>query len=95
MERWMPSVGTFCASLYASIMFPPSSVLVFRRDTKGHEKLVATGIVLDLNSDRIVLKRIVLTGHPYRVQKRFAVVRYMFYNKGIDICEPGKFFKII
>lgn len=78
----MPEGANFCASLYAPIMFPPATVLVFCRNAKGHEQLVATGIVLDMNVDRIILKRIVLSGHPYRVHNRFAVVRFMFYNKG-------------
>ncbi|KAI1727651.1 pre-rRNA-processing protein TSR1 like protein [Ditylenchus destructor] len=81
MHRFMPSEGTFCASVYAPVMFPPASVLVFRRDKKGRQRLVATGNVLDLNPDRIVLKRVVLSGHPYRVNKRLAVVRYMFFSK--------------
>ena len=79
----MPTEGAFCATVYAPIIFPPCPVLVFRKDQKGRTSLVASGAVLDLNPDRIVLKRIVLSGHPFKVNRRQAVVRYMFFNKGM------------
>lgn len=81
MERFMPSDGAFVASVFAPIMFPPATVLVFRDDMKGHKHLVATGGVLNSDPDRIVLKRVVLSGHPFKIQRRHAVVRYMFFNR--------------
>ena len=41
---------------------------------------VSHGSILGADADRIVVKRIVLTGYPTRVHKRHAVVKYMFYN---------------
>uniref|UniRef100_A0A914WYA7 Pre-rRNA-processing protein TSR1 homolog n=1 Tax=Plectus sambesii TaxID=2011161 RepID=A0A914WYA7_9BILA len=81
MERYLPAEGVVVASVYAPIIFPPSSVLVFREDKRGRHQLVATGAVLDLNPDRVVVKRIVLSGHPFKINKRHAVVRYMFFNR--------------
>lgn len=43
-------------------------------------QLVATGSVEDCNPDRVVLKRVVLTGYPVKVHKKKAAVRYMFFN---------------
>lgn len=86
----MPHEGNFCATVFAPIMFPPCPVLVFRRDQKGKTRLVASGAVLDLNPDRIVLKRIVLSGHPFKINRRVAVVRYMFFNKGKQFCGSKK-----
>lgn len=57
-------------------------MLVFRKDDKGQQHLVSYGSVFDADPDRIILKRVVLSGHPYKVTKRAAVVRFMFFNKG-------------
>uniref|UniRef100_A0A1I7T3P4 Pre-rRNA-processing protein TSR1 homolog n=2 Tax=Caenorhabditis tropicalis TaxID=1561998 RepID=A0A1I7T3P4_9PELO len=81
MERFMPQEKTFVATVYAPIVFNPATVLCFRQDDKGRQELVATGSVLDTNPDRIVLKRTVLSGHPYKINRRAVVVRYMFFNR--------------
>ncbi|KAK6026183.1 hypothetical protein OSTOST_07897 [Ostertagia ostertagi] len=85
MERYLPAnlpANACCvASVFAPITFPPASVLVFREGKAGKEELVATGSLLDINPDRIVLKRIVLSGHPFKINKRSVVCRYMFFNR--------------
>ena len=35
---------------------------------------------MDADPDRIVLKKIVLTGYPQKCKKRGAIVKYMFFN---------------
>jgi pre-rRNA-processing protein TSR1 len=51
--------------------------------------LIGTGNVLDLDPLRITAKRIILTGHPFKVHKRGAVIRYMFFNPtDIDYFKP-------
>lgn len=79
----MLSEGVFCATFFSPIIFPPSSVLVFNYNQNGYLNFVASGNVLDINPDRIIIKRIILTGHPFKVKKRLAVVRNMFSNKGM------------
>ena len=44
--------------------------------------LVATGSLYRVQPQRVVCKRIVLSGHPYKINKRSAVIRYMFFNRG-------------
>ena len=43
-------------------------------------KLIGTGTALPPSSSRVVAKRIILTGHPYKIHKRLVTVRYMFFN---------------
>lgn len=54
-------------------VFSPSSIF------SGPE-LVASGSFMNPDAQRIVAKRIILTGHPFKVHKKTATVRYMFFN---------------
>ena len=87
-ERFLPRNGCFfAASVFGPVTYTPCPILVFRTH-KGKKELVATGSMIGADADRIVVKRIVLTGYPVRVHKRFATVKYMFYDP-----EDVKWFK--
>lgn len=81
-ERFMPNDTTFVATLIAPITFANASALVYKKLDDGKEVLIAVGSLLSMDPHRIVLKRIVLSGHPYKVSNKNAVVRYMFFNPG-------------
>jgi pre-rRNA-processing protein TSR1 len=67
-------------TVFAPIMFAPVNVLVFREMSSGRHNLVGTGSLLSVDPDRLIIKRAVLSGHPFKVHKRAAVVRYQgFY----------------
>lgn len=42
--------------------------------------LIATGTSLAPSTSRIIAKRAILTGHPYKIHKKVVTVRYMFFN---------------
>jgi pre-rRNA-processing protein TSR1 len=44
-------------------------------------ELVATGTSLPPSSTRVIAKRVILTGHPYKINKKLVTVRYMFFNR--------------
>ncbi|KAF8568860.1 hypothetical protein P879_05556 [Paragonimus westermani] len=84
------SQSTVIATVYAPVMYAPVNVSQFRvridEDDYGNlsapyvGELVATGTLHSVDPSRLVIKRIVLSGHPYKIHKRNAVVRFMFFN---------------
>ncbi|XP_013867928.1 pre-rRNA-processing protein TSR1 homolog [Austrofundulus limnaeus] len=81
MERFLRPDAPTVVSVYAPITFPPAGVLLFKQRNDGVQDLVATGSLLSCDPRRVVLKRIVLSGHPFKINRRSAVVRYMFFNR--------------
>eukprot|EP00428_Durinskia_dybowskii_P062940 CAMPEP_0170376684 /NCGR_PEP_ID=MMETSP0117_2-20130122/11856_1 /TAXON_ID=400756 /ORGANISM="Durinskia baltica, Strain CSIRO CS-38" /LENGTH=810 /DNA_ID=CAMNT_0010631903 /DNA_START=135 /DNA_END=2567 /DNA_ORIENTATION=- len=91
-ERFLLPGRFSMASCYGPIMMSNSPLLVFKRmagSCKTGEfrgscgfrwSLVATGNLVNVEPDRIMLKKIILTGFPIRVRKNFAVVRHMFHE---------------
>merc|ERR1711988_1313554 len=56
-------------------MFPPCPLLMFVEN-----QLAAWGSISGADPNRLVIKRVILTGYPVRVHKTKAVVRYMFFQ---------------
>lgn len=65
--------------------------LFFKRSVPGEEKgeddsdlpltLVGTGTALPPSTSRVIAKRVILTGHPYHINKKIVTIRYMFFNR--------------
>ncbi|KAL6237281.1 hypothetical protein BDW75DRAFT_85467 [Aspergillus navahoensis] len=43
-------------------------------------ELIGTGTVVAPDPTRVVAKRAIITGHPFKIHKRVVTVRYMFFN---------------
>lgn len=89
VEKFFFAGSTVFATMYAPIMFPPASVIMFMPpkacDTQSWPKLLATGTLESADPNRMLIKRIILTGTPTRIHKssrhsHSAVVRFMFFN---------------
>ena len=95
-ERFMPTGGAFFSSaVFGPVTYTPCPVLVFRNQEQTKSRLVALGSIFNADADRIVVKRIILTGYPTRVHKRNATVKYMFYNPDdvkVSVIEGTLFF---
>ncbi|KAF7322002.1 Bms1-type G domain-containing protein [Mycena kentingensis (nom. inval.)] len=80
-ERYLRHGQTSVATTYGPVVFgkQPS---VWLRETEDAEapQLVAMGTFLNPDTTRVIAKRIILTGHPFKVHKKTATVRYMFFN---------------
>lgn len=50
--------------------------------TELHVKLalVGTATTIPPSNKRIIAKRVILTGHPYKIHKKLVTIRYMFFN---------------
>lgn len=88
MEKYLHPGRQYIASFYAPISYPSLPVLAFAlpgEDPKAPITppgitLVAAGSHRGAQPERVVVKKLVLTGYPVKVHKKRAVVRYMFYN---------------
>ncbi|KIW58954.1 hypothetical protein PV05_03444 [Exophiala xenobiotica] len=47
----------------------------------GHLRLIGTATTLAPSSSRVVAKRVILTGHPFKIHKKLVTVRYMFFSR--------------
>ena len=90
-ERYLHPGRTAVATVIAPLTWGATPTLFFQRsppsgDTSNNDsesaptKLIATGTVMPPSSTRVVAKRVVLTGHPFKIHKRLVTVRYMFFN---------------
>lgn len=72
----------YYATIYGQLIYPNTSVMLFKPNLAKNNQLelVAKGTVLEENSNKIILKKAILTGYPLKIQKKKAVVRYMFFN---------------
>ncbi|KAF4712050.1 ribosome bioproteinsis protein tsr1, partial [Perkinsus olseni] len=69
--------STTLACFYAPVMFPPAPCLMY---TPDGQRLTAWGSIEGSFPAKVLIKRIVLTGYPYRAHKSRSVVRFMFFN---------------
>lgn len=85
-KRWAEPGTTLTATVYAPLVLPPSPCIMLRSDSSvpGDMSVTAWGSVLPVNgaSSRLIIKRVLLSGHPFKVHRRKAVVRFMFFNPG-------------
>ena len=80
--RFLHPGQTAIATFIAPLTWGSVPALFFLPPTTSRNQLflVATGTSLAPDPDRVVAKRIILTGHPYKIHKKLVTVRYMFFN---------------
>ncbi|KAF2131206.1 pre-rRNA processing protein-like protein Tsr1 [Dothidotthia symphoricarpi CBS 119687] len=85
-DRYLHAGQSAIASFMGPLTWGHVPVLYFQRITPTASpsflQLIGTGTSLPPSMNRIIAKRIVLTGHPYKINKRVVTVRYMFFNDG-------------
>ncbi|KAI4657962.1 uncharacterized protein J4E78_006352 [Alternaria triticimaculans] len=86
-SRFLHPGQSAIASFIGPLTWGNVPLLYFTRTTPSPDhpsslRLIATGTSLPPSTNRIIAKRIILTGHPYKINKRVVTVRYMFFNDG-------------
>lgn len=84
-QRYLHPGQTAMATFIAPLTWGAVPVLYFKQmdDIQGGQRLelIATGTSQAPDRARVIAKRIILTGHPYKIHKKIVTVRYMFFNK--------------
>lgn len=82
--RYLHPGQTAIASFIAPITWGPVPALFFQPSASIPGiplSLIATGTSLPASTSRVIAKRVILTGHPYKIHKKLVTIRYMFFNK--------------
>lgn len=80
-ERYFRHGVTSVATTYGPIVYGTQPCLLLRETPNVQApQLVAMGSFLNPDTTRVIAKRIVLSGHPFKVHKKTATVRYMFFD---------------
>lgn len=95
--RYLHPGQTAMASFVAPVTWGSLPVLFFKQETTNPPandlaqttknpplpqlELIGTGTSQPPDRSRVIAKRIILTGHPYKIHKKLVTIRYMFFNK--------------
>ncbi|RPA94819.1 DUF663-domain-containing protein [Choiromyces venosus 120613-1] len=85
-ERFLIPGRTSIATFVGPLLWGGAPATYFQCPTESSPSsssvwsMVGTGSFLSADQSRIIAKRIVLTGHPYKIHKKLVTVRYMFFN---------------
>jgi pre-rRNA-processing protein TSR1 len=92
-ERFLIPGRTSVATFVAPIAWGNVPVVVWKRgDGECDWEIIGQGSFVGVDRERVIAKRIVLTGHPFKIHKKLVTVRYMFFNKGTPL--PNSLFPI-
>jgi pre-rRNA-processing protein TSR1 len=84
-DRYLHPGRSATASFIGPVTWGSVPALFFKRanndDPSAPLVLIATGTAMAPSSHRIIAKRIILTGHPYKIHKKLVTIRYMFFNR--------------
>ncbi|KAI9852422.1 MAG: hypothetical protein M1838_000740 [Thelocarpon superellum] len=88
--RYLHPGHTAVATFLAPLTWGSAPALIFRRASRDERsdrspespglELIGRGTNLPSDNSRVLAKRVILTGHPYKIHKKLVTVRYMFFD---------------
>ncbi|ODV96136.1 hypothetical protein PACTADRAFT_49538 [Pachysolen tannophilus NRRL Y-2460] len=80
-SRFLHENSLEIATCIAPVTFTNSPAIFFKQSAEtGKIELLGSGTFLNCDHTRVLAKRIVLTGEPFKIHKKVVTVRYMFFN---------------
>jgi pre-rRNA-processing protein TSR1 len=82
-QRYLHPGRTAIASFIGPLTWGSVPTLFFKREASSEGsplRLIGTGTSLPPSHSRVIAKRVILTGHPFKINKKIVTVRYMFFN---------------
>ncbi|CAB11669.1 ribosome biogenesis protein Tsr1 [Schizosaccharomyces pombe] len=79
-HRYLPPKQAVIASVISPIVFGNVPIIMFKKSSDNSLRLAATGSYVNCDTNSVIAKRAVLTGHPFKVHKKLVTIRYMFFN---------------
>ncbi|KAK5086439.1 ribosome biogenesis protein tsr1 [Lithohypha guttulata] len=80
-DRFLHPGRTAVATFVGPLTWGSVPCLVFRKSEQGDLEMIGTATTLPPSSSRIVTKRVILTGNPFKIHKKLVTIRYMFFNR--------------
>ena len=94
-DRFLHPGRTAIATFTGPVTWGSVPVLVFKRSAdeaaqsgdamntsnKPSLQLVGSATTVPPSNTRVIAKRVILTGHPYKIHKKLVTIRYMFFNR--------------
>ena len=95
-DRFLHPGRSAIATFIGPVTWGAIPTLVFRKTTTAQDpevmegsgadgtvsslEPIGTGTTIPPDSSRVVAKRVILTGHPYKINRKIVTIRYMFFN---------------
>lgn len=67
-------------TVYGPVTFPPH-LCCFSNNSNGMHSLIAINHLLSVDPDKMVIRRVVLSGHTFKIFPKMVVVCYMLFNR--------------
>lgn len=80
-ERFLHPGSVSIATCITPVTFTNAPAIFFKQSGEsGKIELLGHGTFLNCDHTRVLAKRAVLTGHPFKIHKNVITIRYMFFN---------------